>query len=305
MSTSYSSMHGSLVTLRGGGYTAVISEVGASLSQLVAPSGQHLVLPVAAGELRVGYRGSVLAPWPNRIAGGEYFWEGEKHQLPLTEPELGNANHGLVAWLPWNLGQVQKVDGGQQLTCSLRLNPQPGYPFAVHLSLVYTLTASGLKVSLTARNIGRGVAPYAAGFHPYLVAEGAPDQEGAVDEWNLRLPVASYVETNGRMIPVAEHSVVESPLDFTAERPLDGIDLDHGFGRLTGDVITLRGVNGGVQMILEEGVKWVQVYTDGLSRRGVAIEPMSAPANAFVTGNDLTHLEPGAAHTLSWTLATL
>ena len=36
-------------------------------------------------------RGQVLAPWPNRIAGGEYSFDGDDYRLALTEPDAGNA----------------------------------------------------------------------------------------------------------------------------------------------------------------------------------------------------------------------
>jgi aldose 1-epimerase len=37
-------------------------------------------------------------------------------------------------------------------------------------------------------------------------------------------------------------------------------------------------------------------------RRGVAIEPMTCPPNAFRSGVDLVRLEPGAAHFATWGL---
>lgn len=303
MSTEFSPLHGTLVTLTGGGYTAQIAEVGANLNRLLAPGGRDLVLPVGQ-ELRQDYRGSVLAPWPNRIADGVYKFEGE-HRLPLTEPELGNASHGLVAWVPWHLVDPVAVDGGQQLTCSLRLYPQPGYPFSLFLELTYTLTREGLSVVLTAQNRGRTFAPYAAGFHPYLLAEGQAETADAVDGWSLELPATCYLETDQRMIPVVEHPVAGSALDFRTQGPLAGVNLDHGFGGLSGDTVTLRGAGGGTRLTLGEGVNWVQVYTDGHARRGVAVEPMSAPANAFATGRDLQGLAPGQRHRLSWTLTAL
>lgn len=299
----FSPVHGTLVTLTGGGYTAQISEVGANLNRLLAPCGRDLVLPVGPG-LREGYRGSVLAPWPNRIANGVYNFEGEQ-RLSVTEPELGNASHGLVAWVPWHLGEPVTVDDGQQLTCSLHLYPQPGYPFSLSLQLVYTLTREGLHVVLTAQNRGKTLAPYAAGFHPYLLADGQAETEGVIDRWSLELPATRYLETDHQMIPVAEHSVAGSSLDFCVKRPLAGVNLDHGFGGLIGTAVTLRGASGGTLLMMGEGTRWVQVYTDGTARRGVAVEPMSAPANAFVTGKDLELLNPGQWHTMSWSLAAL
>ena len=43
----------------------------------------------------------------------------------------------------------------------------------------------------------------------------------------------------------------------------------------------------------------------GLTRWTVAIEPMTCPPNAFVTGDDLLVLEPGQAVTHTWGIQVL
>ena len=79
------------------GYEAVIATVGASLRQL-RYEGRDLVVPFEADEVRPGYRGTTLAPWPNRVVDGAYDFAGQRHQLALTEPERGQALHGLLCW---------------------------------------------------------------------------------------------------------------------------------------------------------------------------------------------------------------
>src|SRR3954462_11342974 len=80
------SLGGEEHALRWGPYDAVVTQVGAGL-RLLGQDGRDLVLPYAADEVRPRYRGSVLAPWPNRIADGRYSFGGRQHPLPLTEPE--------------------------------------------------------------------------------------------------------------------------------------------------------------------------------------------------------------------------
>ncbi len=51
----------------------------------------------------------------------------------------------------------------------MALHPQPGYPFALALSVEYALSHEGLRVSMTATNVGvEAIAPSGAGAHPYL-----------------------------------------------------------------------------------------------------------------------------------------
>ena len=68
-----------------------------------APGAQNVVVqpgaatrPDGADELPPGGAGQLLAPWPNRIDGGRYVFDGTGFQLALTEPEHANAIHGLT-----------------------------------------------------------------------------------------------------------------------------------------------------------------------------------------------------------------
>ncbi len=56
---------------------------------------------------------------------------------------------------------------------------------------------------------------------------------------------------------------------------------------------------------MDERFPYLQLYTgDTLKaaerRRGLAVEPMTCPPNAFRTGRDLVRLEPGASWTGRW-----
>ncbi|HMG64288.1 MAG TPA: aldose epimerase, partial [Streptosporangiaceae bacterium] len=69
----------------------------------------------------------------------------------------------------------------------------------------------------------------------------------------------------------------------------------------------LRGPGADLRLWASDGYRWLQVFTgDALgpdrARRAVAIEPMTCPPNAFVTGTDLLTLAPGEAVTHRWGL---
>jgi aldose 1-epimerase len=58
------------------------------------------------------------------------------------------------------------------------------------------------------------------------------------------------------------------------------------------------------------GYDWLQVFTGDalapeLRRRALAVEPMTCPANAFVSGNGLLSLAPGDSVTHTWGIAVL
>ena len=55
---------------------------------------------------------------------------------------------------------------------------------------------------------------------------------------------------------------------------------------------------------MDESYRYLQLFTGDplpdVSRRSIAVEPMTCPPNAFRTGEDLIRLEPGATATSVW-----
>jgi len=278
----------------------VIVRTGAGLADLQS-AGRPLIAGHAAGDAPVGYQGVVLAPWPNRIGDGRYTFDGTGFRLPLTEPDRGNALHGLVSDVPWTL-----VDHtGHSVRLTYRLHPTAGYPFTLDLAVDYSLTDAGLSFRLTATNVGDRPAPYGGSFHPYLVA--GPGGTG-VDDWILQSPAARYLTVDPvRLLP--GHISREPRFDFREPTKLAGVEVDHAFTDIafTEDGLarlTLVDANGvGVGMTWDRSCPWLQLCTPGdrfprLARRALAVEPMTCPPDAFRSGVDVITLAPGAAHTL-------
>jgi aldose 1-epimerase len=297
------------LVLRDGGYTAVVTEVGGGLRSL-QHDGHDLVRPYAVQQVRPRYAGVVLAPWPNRVAGGAYEFGGEQHQLPLTEPERGNALHGLVTWDRFAAEQVT----ASSVTLVDRLVPQVGYPFEVTVEVTYTLTArDGLRTSVRAGNTGDRAAPWGTAAHPYLQA-GTEH----VDDCVLSVPADQVLEvTPDRLLPVGLAPVEGTGLDFRSPTAIGDTFVDHAFTGLRADpdgLVRVRLVSAsgrGVECAWDPAVlPWVQVHTADTpeaetDRTGLAVEPMTCAPDAFNSGQDLVVLEPGAEHVASWTLSAL
>ena len=199
----------------------------------------------------------------------------------------------------------------------LDLVPQPGYPFSLRLTARYAVSAAGLRWEVTAENTGGDDAPYAVAGHPYLVADGSDgDAPGSIPGWRLSVPAAAYLEADpDRLLPVAEHRVDGGLFDFRGGRVLGDTAYDIALGEIERDAdggfscaLTHGGQGRGVVLRCGPGIRWIQVYTDDKphpedGRRAVAVEPMTAPADAFRSGRDLTVLEPGERHAAWWTIA--
>jgi len=285
-----------------GDYLAVVTELGAGLRALLHRD-RPLVTAYDADELPPGGAGQLLLPWPNRIDGGHYRLAGTEYQLDLSEPAAGNAIHGLTRWSSWSLARHDP----HAVVLHLALLGRTGYPFRLDLTVEYQLSGdSGLMASVTAHNAGSRPAPYGTGSHPYLTA-GAP----AVDGCELTLPVSQWLPADQRGIPSGPPSdVAGTQFDFRAAREIGTVTLDHAFTGLERDEAGLAWARltsdgAGTALWAGPGYGWLQVFTgDTLGperrRRAVAIEPMTCPPNAFVTGTDLLTLEPGQTVTHRW-----
>ncbi|MFF3458872.1 gluconokinase, GntK/IdnK-type [Streptomyces sp. NPDC002730] len=291
--------------LRHAEQTAVVIQLGGALRHYEV-DGRPLLDGFTADARITGGRGQLLVPWPNRVGGGRYHFNGQDLQLPLTEPENHNAIHGLLRWTPWEL--LARSDDGVRVGTTLF--PQPGYPFLLEVVAEYRLGPQGLEVTVTATNVGDTAAPYGAGQHPYLTVG-----TDLVDTALLTVPARYRLRTDEQSLPVGREPVEGTAYDFRVARPIGEQQLDTAFTGLDRDpsgraVVRLAHPSGlrGIDVRLDEGTRYVQVYTGdtlsepGWRRRGLAVEAMSCPADAFRSGTDLTTLEPGASHVLRWGL---
>lgn len=299
-----SSANGPVFRIAAGEYAASVTSRGASLSELRL-AGRDLVVPFDPELPIPDYRGIIAAPWPNRIADGAYRWEGVVQHLPLNEPERGTALHGLVFDRLWD---VEKHDA-DSLTLRCEIEAFSGYPGPLSLVAEYRIDADGLHTTVTASNPGEARIPYGVCPHPYLVAGPAP-----LDEWTLQVDAAEFLNvTPDRLLPLRLRPVDGHPFDFRATRIIGSTEIDHAFTSIAADItgtseLTVTDPSGShVGMRWNESCPWLQIHTAdkpdaAISRRGLAVEPMTCPPDAFNSGTSLIALEPGASHAASWTI---
>lgn len=280
----------------------VVTQVGGGIRSYRA-NGVDVLHGYAESAKADAGRGQVLMPWPNRIRDGRYRFGGRDEKLPLSEPDRLNASHGLVRWALWQLAE-QTVDS---LTVTYPLLPQAGWDWLLDLSITYRLTSDGLEVTTSATNIGDERAPFGYGAHPYLTTG-----EQVVDDLTLTVPAQSVLEVDDRLIPTGRVPVPRA-LDFRAPRLIGDTRLDHGFTDLRTGAdrwsVTIGGAGRSTTLWAQAAAfGYVQVFTgDSLPkskarRTGVAVEPMSCPANAFATGESLVSIAPGETWQGTWGL---
>jgi aldose 1-epimerase len=284
-----------------GAVSATVTELAASLRALrvggvalVHEYPDDLIPPYGAG--------IVLVPWPNRVREGRWTLNGKEQRLDLTEPSTGNATHGLLR----NTGYRVTDRAEHAVTLAATIFPQHGYQFLLETSVRYELTANGIEVAHGIVNAGTDAAPVAIGTHPYLRVGDTPS-----DELTVTVPASTWYPLDESFIPIGRESVDGTDVDLRGGKRLKGASLNTAFtdldltdgehrSRLTapsGESTELWG---------DESFAYVQVFTQpsftGLSGTefAVAMEPMTAPANALATGEGLRWLAPGEQWVARW-----
>jgi aldose 1-epimerase len=292
---------GEQIEIAHGDQRAVVVEVGGGLRTYVA-GGRELLYGYEAGEMCRSGRGQVLLPWPNRLEGGSYEFDGRRHQLPLDDPEEDAAIHGLVRWAAWRVGE--RDSGG--VTMEHVIHPRPGFPFRLEVQIEYRVSDDGLGVRTTATNRGGKACPYGCGAHPYLTV-GTP----TIDPVILCAPGRTLLRSDERGIPTGSEPVAGTDHDFRRPTPIGATRLDNALTDLERDCDGLAEVSladpageAALRLWADESYPYLMLFTGDplpeVNRRALAVEPMTCPPNAFRTGRDLIRLEPGQSFTSAW-----
>ncbi len=283
------------------------------------PDGTHEAFVAEAGATLLGYRhegrwctepapadgpvpagsGQLLVPWPNRVRDGRWLLDGQVQQLALSEPARGNASHGLLRHTAYRCVEEHP----DRVVLAAEVFPQSGYPFRLTHTVTWSVSADGLTATHEVLHHGPERAPVAIGAHPYLRVGDVP-----VAACTLAVEASSVITVDDRLNPVGVEAVA-GVHDWRGGALVADRRVDHGYTdlaaepdglvrhRLTapdGRAVTLwaEPVFGVVQLFL----------TDRLPGRelALAVEPMTAPADAFNSGTGLTWLETGESLVARW-----
>ncbi len=280
----------------------VAVEVGGGL-RTYSVDGWSVLDGYDADEMATAGRGQVLTPWPNRLQDGSYEFDGTA--LPASA-ERARALERDPRSRPLGRLAAQRSTS-RTVSCSEHVvHPQPGYPFTLEIGIEYELAETGLTVRTTATNVG--AAPAARRARRAPVPHGWTRKRSTTCV--LRLPARTVLDSDERGLPTGTTPVEGTELDFRAGRRIGDARLDHGFTDLERDdsgiaSVELTAVEGGRSATLwvDESYPYLMVFTGDLaevSRRGLAVEPMTCAPNAFRTGDGLIVIEPGESATAAW-----
>lgn len=246
---------------------AVISVQGAALLKLVLNGIPVVDSSNLSNPLGIKF-GSLLAPWPNRLANGTYSYKGQQYKSDKLDA-YGNAIHGLL--YDRDLQVEKQTDSS--VTFKHLFGQDHFYPFAVELSVTYELLEHELVVTATAENRGDS-APFGIGFHPYFLAG---------ENFRVSSSFTKQILVDENLIPSSSMEI--SGVDYSGGN-LDSCFVGSNLTRMTTD-------NFSIEVKLIEGYTHTMLYRPKLEvgESLVAIEPMSCPANAFNSDIESTVLK--------------
>ncbi len=245
------------------------------------------------------YCGKTLVPWPNRVRDGRWNHDGRSLQLDITDPETNSALHGLLCAVEYQCVEHSMFS----VTLAAPIRYQDGYPFDLDTTVQYRLTRSGLTATHTIRNVGSNCAPAALGAHPFLSIGDVP-----VDRLTLTVNGRYHVDVDDQLIPVGATPVDGTAWDLRLGRPVADLDLDDCWV-ISGDTHTLRSPDGRtVSVWADPQFGFLHVFItrefpkDGGRVTAIALEPMTAQANALNSGIGLRWLAPAEGLSASWAI---
>jgi aldose 1-epimerase len=241
----------------------------------------------------------LLYPWANRVSSLRFELAGRELVLdaepPARSPKRdgnGLPIHGLLsADRGWRVDEPEPTGDGGTLRASLDFAERPdllaAFPFPHLLGLDATVAGTRLTMAVRVEANAGAPVPIAFGFHPYL---RLPDVDRA--HWEIEVPVSEQLVLDERMLPTGER--VAARLEAG---PLGSRTFDDAFVAPSGGApFVVAGGGRRIELSFESGYPYAQVYAPA-DDQVIALEPMTAPTNALVSGGpELRLLEPGESY---------
>lgn len=254
----------------------------------------------AKKEVGSSFKGSCLFPFANRIEDGQYYFNGQDHQLPINAVEENNSIHGLVYDKNFTVGKRISGDDYALLKLRYQTKGQAGYPFAHQIEITYRLEA-GNNFSCTTKiiNDDQQEIPISQGWHPYFQFPNV-----SIDQVELQCSAKTILELDSRNLPTGKTSNYSS---FNNPKKIGATEFDSCFYLGAEEKIVTTTLNDQVngikvelwQKMGEKKYNYLQIYTPP-HRNSIAIEPMTSAANSFNSKIDLITLKPQTSISFKW-----
>ncbi len=242
----------------------------------------------------------LLHPWANRVAERKFEVAGREvdlwaHPGLYTLGPKGLPIHGLLAAASgWSVDRHEDTAEGPRLVGTFdfaaREDLMTVFPFSHQVQVGAGISGETLTIATTVRASGDVPVPIAFGFHPYLRLPGVERSA-----WKVEMPVTERVVLDSEELPTGEVEPAE-----VADGPLGSRIFDDEFVA-PAQPFALEGGGRRIEVSFDRGYPYAQVYAPD-DDDVIAFEPMTAPTNTLVSGQDLKLLEPGESYEAAFSI---
>lgn len=284
-----------------GDWKARVAPYGASLRGAWF-QGEEVLTAYSGKDNKQGGQGDVLIPFPGRIGGAKYMWDGVEYTLEANDKDGPNAIHGFVRTQEWETVE----QSGTSATFELNFTGEQGYPFQFTARVTYSVDDTGLTCAFAVKNRDTVDIPMAAGFHPYFTTGSE-----SIESEELELPFESVLEME-RFIPTGKIlNSARAGFDYYSPTRIGSTVFNSCFLKPEPDCdglisVKMRGNGKMVTVWMDNSLPYVVIYTGEnlpteLQRRSLAIEPMTCGSDAFNHPEwGLARLAPGETLSGTW-----
>ncbi|MFC3628512.1 aldose epimerase family protein [Paracoccus angustae] len=259
------------LTLRGGGLTAQVLTLGATVQDLRMEGVDHpLVLgcPDPADYLGDGlYMGAVVGRFANRIGGARFALDGREYRTDANFRDR-HTLHGGSRGTFWHLWTVEEARDDRAAFLLVLPDGDMGFPGTLTVRAGIALRDGALIFDLSARS--DAATPCNLAHHGYFDLDGGGDVRGH----RLRVAADRYLPVDDDLIPLPGTApVAGTRFDFRQARAIMPGEYDHNFclsdGPAAPRVVAELTGRSGIRMGIETDQPGLQVY-DGAHFDGVA-----------------------------------
>lgn len=258
-----------------GDYAALlVPDMGANLVRLADTRRGIEILRAPAGDEVEEFRRRphvfglpILFP-PNRIADGQYTFDGRTYRFPITDAKGGHYHHGILKSQPFAVSKAWETADELLVECRYYSNAGNDaifrdFPHEFKCKITYWLTAEGLEQEVMFSNRSKTRMPLGVGFHTPLTI---PFAGGTDADYVMRLAVGEEVELDGRNLPTGRR-----------------LPLSAQFSRLRREGLRVTGCEP-----IEAGFTLREIDVDGKPFRGALVENLRTGVRTFYEADEQT-----------------
>jgi len=168
----------------------------------------------------------ILFPWPGRIAGAHFTFEGREYHMPVNEPSRGHSIHGFACERAFRVTRRGPYFVTSILDSSDYSDLSSIWPWPFTIEIDYEV-GNGLRLKVRVTNTGDSVMPFGFGAHPYFHAPLNP--AGKRDAMMVQVDADARWALDASFIPTGKTEPLMGKYDLRAPRALGTDTYDDVF----------------------------------------------------------------------------